>query len=270
MARFVKESIDGIFIALQFFTVIPLRKEYSLDKPRLKKAIQWYPLIGMLLGLIVVSIVFGLRTVPQLSDPVISLLVLTVSVGMTGGLHLDGWMDASDAFFSYRDKQKRLEIMDDPRTGSFAVLSVLFLLGWRYIFILETLKMAAFFTFILIVFLFYFSRLAMCYVFLFGKLAKPEGIAAFFKKGLERKDFRFHLVSLALLLLITIFIDATVFYYASVLFIATILFSVWSKVFIEKQFGGISGDTLGAAIEGGETYLWFVLWLLHLFATGLQ
>ena len=37
---------------------------------------------------------------------------------LTGGIHLDGWMDASDAFFSYRDKQKRLEIMKDPQDRS--------------------------------------------------------------------------------------------------------------------------------------------------------
>ena len=61
---------------------------------------------------------------------------------LTGGLHLDGWMDASDAFFSYRDKQRRLEIMKDPRIGAFGVLSVIVLLSARFLFIYEIILQA--------------------------------------------------------------------------------------------------------------------------------
>ncbi|KPD00903.1 Cobalamin synthase [Geobacillus sp. BCO2] len=40
------------------------------------------------------------------------------------------------------------------------------------------------------------------------------------------------------------------------------------KAWAEKQFGGITGDVLGAFIEGGETVLWGVIWLLHSSAMG--
>lgn len=266
MGRAVKAGIDGFCIALQFFTIFPIRKQFPLDKPRLKKAIQLYPLIGLFIGIVTVSLIFGLSALPMIPHSIKALFILSVSIVLTGGLHLDGWMDASDAFFSYRDKEKRLEIMDDPRTGSFAVLSVLFLLGWRYVLIFETLKIASLTTLVLVVFLYYFSRLAMSYVFIFAKPAKQEGIAAFFKKGLERKDVLFHIVSLAVLFLIVVAIDGKAFVSVGILFMVSMLFAIWSKAFLEKQFGGISGDTLGATLEGGETVLWLVVWLLHLFA----
>jgi adenosylcobinamide-GDP ribazoletransferase len=41
------------------------------------------------------------------------------------------------------------------------------------------------------------------------------------------------------------------------------LCSLAAKPWSEKQFGGVSGDVLGALIEGGETVLWGVLWLLR-------
>ncbi|UZM97281.1 adenosylcobinamide-GDP ribazoletransferase [Lysinibacillus sp. MHQ-1] len=36
-----------------------------------------------------------------------------------------------DAYFSYRDRDKRLEILDDPRVGAFGVLSILFFVIWK-------------------------------------------------------------------------------------------------------------------------------------------
>ncbi|GAJ13835.1 unnamed protein product, partial [marine sediment metagenome] len=41
---------------------------------------------------------------------------------------------------------------------------------------------------------------------------------------------------------------------------------VVARVFAIKQFGGMTGDVLGAFIEGSETCLWLVIWLLHIFA----
>lgn len=267
----IKESLDGFLLALQFYTTIPIKRELPLDEKRLKKALYAIPFIGIGIGLLLALVLTLNEQFFQLPATVIALLIITIPLLITGGLHLDGWMDASDAFFSYRDKEKRLQIMDDPRTGSFAVLSLIFLLAWRYLFIFETLKLGpSMTTCILIVSLYYFARFSLCYVFIRGKLAKQEGLAAFFKKGLEPKDLIFCLAGILVFLLILVSVDVTIAYYAVILFLVALGFAALSKAFIEKQFGGISGDTLGATLEGGETVLWLILWLLHLFATGLQ
>ena len=43
-------------------------------------------------------------------------------VAVTGGIHLDGYADTSDALSSYGDREKKLEILKDSHCGAFAVI----------------------------------------------------------------------------------------------------------------------------------------------------
>ena len=45
-----------------------------------------------------------------------------IPVLVTGGIHLDGYADTSDALSSYGDREKKLEILKDPHCGAFAVI----------------------------------------------------------------------------------------------------------------------------------------------------
>src|SRR5699024_12580886 len=81
----------------------------------------------------------GLTEYTLLSYLVITIIFITFTIILTGGIHLDGWIDASDAFFSYRDVKKRLQIMEDLRVGAFGVLGLLFLLSFNFLFIFEIL-----------------------------------------------------------------------------------------------------------------------------------
>ena len=49
---------------------------------------------------------------------------------LTGGIHLDGFMDTSDALASYGDREKKLAILKDSHTGAFAVLGLGIYLIW--------------------------------------------------------------------------------------------------------------------------------------------
>jgi adenosylcobinamide-GDP ribazoletransferase len=54
---------------------------------------------------------------------VATVLLLGASILATGGLHLDGLMDACDGLFGGRTAARRLEIMRDSRVGSYGVLA---------------------------------------------------------------------------------------------------------------------------------------------------
>ena len=57
-------------------------------------------------------------------------LVLTsciIPLLITGGIHLDGFMDTSDARHSYGSREKKLEILNDPHIGAFAVIRTIIL-----------------------------------------------------------------------------------------------------------------------------------------------
>ena len=45
-----------------------------------------------------------------------------IPVAATGGIHLDGFADTSDALSSYGDREKKLAILKDPHCGAFAVI----------------------------------------------------------------------------------------------------------------------------------------------------
>ena len=52
-------------------------------------------------------------------------LILLIPILVTGGFHLDGYMDVKDALSSYADREKKLEILKDPNVGSFAIIGII-------------------------------------------------------------------------------------------------------------------------------------------------
>lgn len=80
------------------------------------------PLVGFALGGLWVGIaaLTGLFMPPLLRAVAIA---LTLPL-LTGFLHLDGFMDVSDALLSRRPREDKLRILKDPHTGAFAVISV--------------------------------------------------------------------------------------------------------------------------------------------------
>ena len=80
-------------------------------------------LLGILLFLIgIVSI--------KIFDPFVTSIIITLAsvVILTGGLHIDGFGDTFDGIYSYRDKERMLEIMKDSRLGTNSLLAILFLI----------------------------------------------------------------------------------------------------------------------------------------------
>ncbi len=90
-----------------------------------------FPFVGTVIGAIWALVWFVLN---KINCPVIftaAILSITPYI-LTGGIHLDGFMDCCDAIFSRRPLKKRREILKDSHVGSFAVihLAMLFLIGF--------------------------------------------------------------------------------------------------------------------------------------------
>ena len=96
-------ALIGFLINLQFFTAIPFKKELPMEKKYIHRAIQTFPLVGILLGLIMGGVLYALVEWTPFSTLAIAFILWLLTIVLTGGLHLDGWIDASDAFFSYQD-----------------------------------------------------------------------------------------------------------------------------------------------------------------------
>ena len=90
----------------------------------------------------------------------------------------------SDAFFSYKDRAKRFEILDDPRVGAFGVMAVVFLVVGKIIIVAEVLSFDSF-HWIFLVLIPFFSRATLTVLFAITKSAKESGLAYFFKKKMN-------------------------------------------------------------------------------------
>ncbi|OQP05975.1 adenosylcobinamide-GDP ribazoletransferase [Geobacillus sp. 46C-IIa] len=262
----MKQMWNGWLLALQLFTVIPIRRSIEWNALHVRWLVRFMPLAGAAIGVLAAG-VYALCSIFSFGSPAfLALLLLWLGIWMAGGLHADGWMDVSDAFFSYRDAKRRQEIMSDSRVGAFAVLSLVCLLSFRWLFLYETIEAGI--PPMLFVAVPLLSRTGAAWLLCVGKLAKPTGMAASVR---EYSSWRDAVLSLALAFLalspLSVFGGVPVWMSAA-LVMAMALLALAAKPWAEKQFGGVTGDVLGALIEGGETLLWGVVWLLHSSAMG--
>jgi adenosylcobinamide-GDP ribazoletransferase len=132
LACSIRSWMQAPFFALKFLTIVPpvVRREPRAHDFGRSEA--FFPLVGLLIGA-------GVAAADHLMAPVVPPLVRdVVAVGLlailTGALHLDGVIDTFDGLFMGTSPARRLEIMRDPRAGSYGVVAVTLLL---------TLKVAA-------------------------------------------------------------------------------------------------------------------------------
>jgi len=117
--------------AWQFLTAIPLSRSTHDAKPEeLAASMSWYPLVGCLLGTLLVMADLLLAHV--FSTQVMSVLLMLLLIGITRGLHQDGLADMVDGLAGGRTAQARLAIMRDGRVGAIGATGLFLALGLRY------------------------------------------------------------------------------------------------------------------------------------------
>ncbi|MEM5015140.1 adenosylcobinamide-GDP ribazoletransferase [Metabacillus indicus] len=249
----MKQVFHGGILALQFLTRIPLRIECGTDEKTLKWALRFFPVSGLVIGACMFVLFQLLNDI--LPASMLSLLLISVWVYLSGGLHLDGVMDVADAAGSNGDVEKKREILKDSRAGSFAVLAVIFLLGWKMAFVHNLLAIDHSGIYLIVIpMLSRFQVLMHLYGF---KAFQTGGLASFWKQHLSMKE----LIIAACWLLPFMAFNWIVCMMFLLQLLFCFLFGRWS----EKQFQGINGDTAGASIEGAEIWNLGVLFSFFLF-----
>lgn len=120
--------IRSLAAALGFLTTLPVPT--VLLGPRLVPPagmLWWWTPIGALLGgLAALAVAWAaLFHVPWATCAVLGVVLLAA---LSGGLHLDGFMDTCDGLGSRAPRERALEIMKDSHAGAFGVLGVVCLL----------------------------------------------------------------------------------------------------------------------------------------------
>lgn len=256
----MKTVMNGILLAFQFFTVLPIHKELPLTKKTVTAMFSFLPWLGTIMGATMAAIFFILQTYTDISPMLTGFLLVFGYIIWTGGLHLDGFVDMGDAYFSYRNIEKRIEILDDPRIGAFGAMSLVFLVLTK-IFFLSELVGNQYFNWIWLIVIPFLSRLGMSIYFIQTKTSKEKGLAYFFKQHLHMKTW---LISTIISTMIgtTLIIWLSGSWQLTLLLLAIIVASAFFyKWWTIRNFRGSSGDLLGAFIEGMEAVLWITLLL---------
>jgi adenosylcobinamide-GDP ribazoletransferase len=110
--------------AVAFLTRIPVR---ATAKPDLSSAALFFPLVGTLVG----AIAAGTRALADQALPPLpaTLLAVAAAIIVSGALHEDGLADVADALGAHTTTQRRLEILKDPRVGTFGALALILAVG---------------------------------------------------------------------------------------------------------------------------------------------
>ena len=119
-----------LLAALQFLTVIPLPKRRKFSSEELGRAIAYFPLVGVLIGLVLAGLNWVLSWL--LPVAVVKTLLLVGLVLISGALHLDGFIDTFDGITGSKPREKRLEIMTDSHAGAIGVVTVILLILAKY------------------------------------------------------------------------------------------------------------------------------------------
>jgi adenosylcobinamide-GDP ribazoletransferase len=118
----------SLLAAVQFLTIAPPLIRRAFTPQEMGRAVGFFPLVGLMLGILLLALERGLRLV--FPAGVVAVLVVAAWVALTRGLHLDGLMDTCDGLFGGFTAEKRLEIMRDSRVGAFGMAGgTLMLLG---------------------------------------------------------------------------------------------------------------------------------------------
>ncbi len=119
-------ALIAFVTAVQFLLISPAFIKRPFRAQELGAAVAFYPLVGLILGgiLLAANYLLALFTPPLVR----AALTLVLWVILTGALHLDGFLDACDGLLGGYTPESRLEIMRDERVGAFALAGGVLLL----------------------------------------------------------------------------------------------------------------------------------------------
>jgi adenosylcobinamide-GDP ribazoletransferase len=121
----VPSPIRPAAAALAFLTRLPVVPR-DVTLAELGRSIAWFPLAGLLLGVISAALAW---TATPLDPYLRAVAIVALGAYLTGGLHLDGVADIADGLGGGRgDRARSLAIMKDSRIGAFGAIALVLLL----------------------------------------------------------------------------------------------------------------------------------------------
>jgi len=121
------QQLRLFFIALQFFTRLPIPRWVGFQPEWLHHASRYFPLVGCVVAAVAAAVYLLAALV--LPAPVAAVLSTAASIYVTGAFHEDGFADTCDGLGGGLTRERVLEIMKDSRIGAYGAIGMVCMLG---------------------------------------------------------------------------------------------------------------------------------------------
>lgn len=246
--------IKAFCVAFAIYSKIPM-PNFEWEDEELRLHLIFFPFVGAVIGALTgLWYLFAARVgVNQLAYVCICAAIPLI---VTGGFHVDGYMDTMDALKSYKSREDKLQILKDPHIGAFSVI----MLGVAGLLYLAGISGINGKDIVLLGLGFVLSRILSAIAVIAFPKAKREGMLSAFSSSCGGKSKTMVMVILFAELLACIAFACIYGKIVGIIVIGTaLLIFGWYYYKTKKEFGGITGDTAGCFVTICEIAIALVL-----------
>lgn len=245
----IKKYIDGFFMCWGNFFFIPSPVKKWRDDCK-GAMLSWLPTIGLFIGSIWMLITLLLFRL-QCPIYITSFILTFVPFLLSGFMHVDGFMDCSDALSSWGTVSKKQEILKDSRVGSGSVIRIIFYV-LCYFAMLTTGLAKSIYTLHLLMIIITPRFISVLFVMLSKKIGEDEEATVKSQYvGLKEEGLIFLLVQMLIYTIIYFVISPYPIQNIIILLSAIIGTSI-SILIAKTKLNGMNGDIAGFGIMWGE------------------
>lgn len=235
-------TMQAFLVAIQFLTRLPVRLSTPPDDKTTGSSLIFYPWVGIILG----ALLFGFaELLSNTSSLIAAALLVTAWVLLTGGLHLDGLADSTDAWIGgMGSREKSLAIMKDPYCGPAGVTSIVLILLLKFAALHALLDTGGCISILLAATL---GRTLLPLLFLTTPYVRTNGLGSPLANHLPHRACRLSIAAVPALMLLLPDVHHLI-----VLPVVLMIFLLLRYLMLQR-IGGTTGDTAGALVEISET-----------------
>ncbi|MGS0724802.1 adenosylcobinamide-GDP ribazoletransferase [Shewanella sp. 0m-11] len=251
-----QQQLNLFFIAMGFFTRIPMPKWIEVDADKLNKASRYFGLVGLLVG-VISALVYSLM-LHWVSPSVAIVFAMITSVIVTGGFHEDGLADTADGLGGGWTVEAKLNIMKDSRLGSYGALALVLALLLKWQLLTELALFDPRSVSLALIVGHCLSRIVAA-SFIFSEQYVSDSDTSKSKPLAQQQGINELSILLATGVLALLLVGV---FPALILIVGLFLVRFGFVRLFRKQIGGYTGDTLGAAQQGSELTCYLLLLIL--------
>lgn len=251
MISTLKYQLELFWLALGFFSRLPIPQSTPYSESRMNQAGRYFALVGLCLGALCAVVYWLAESV--LGSNVAVVVMMVFSLLLTGAFHEDGLTDMADGIGGGMTLEKRLTIMKDSRIGTYGASALVMALLGKYVLLTELAPLTN--VLLVIVAAYTLSRaVAASLIYDMPYVSDPDASKS---KPLANQQSKSELAILAVSALVPLlWFD---FELVAVFVGITVIFRIMFKHWLMKRIGGFTGDCLGGAQQIMELLIYMIV-----------